>query len=75
MQQLPILTVPISIHDASVDAEIQKLEVATFPLSEERGVESNSSSEKAMNGSWKKQDMVAQLEERIVQTTQALELL
>ncbi len=47
MQQLPIVTVPISIHDASVDAEIQKLEVAMFPLSEERGVESNSSSEKA----------------------------
>jgi hypothetical protein len=39
MQQLPIVTVPISIHDASVDAEIEKLEVATFPLSEERGVE------------------------------------
>jgi hypothetical protein len=42
MQQLPIVTVPISIHNASVDAEIQKLEVATSPLSEERGVESNS---------------------------------
>ncbi len=36
-QQLPIVTVPISIHNAYVDAEIQKLEVATFPLSEERG--------------------------------------
>jgi len=47
MQQLPIVTVPISFHDASVDLEIQQLEVATFPLSEERGVESNSSSEKA----------------------------
>ncbi len=47
MEQLPIVTVPISIHDASVDAEIQKLEVATFPLSKERGVESNSSSDKA----------------------------
>jgi hypothetical protein len=47
MQQLPIVTVPISIHDASVDAEIQKLEVAFFPLSEQRGVESHSSSEKA----------------------------
>ncbi len=46
IQQLPIVTVPISIHDASVDAEIQKLKVAMFPLSEERGVESNSSSEK-----------------------------
>jgi hypothetical protein len=46
-QQLPIVTVPISIHDASVDAEIQMLEVATFPLSEERGVESNSSSKNA----------------------------
>jgi hypothetical protein len=45
-QQLPIVTVPISIHDASVDAEIQKLEVAMFPLSEEREAESNSSSEK-----------------------------
>ena len=44
MQQLPIVTVPISIHDAFADAEIQKLEVAMFPLSEERGVESNSSS-------------------------------
>ncbi len=41
------MTVPISIHDASVDAEIQKLEVAMFSLSEERGVHSNSSSEKA----------------------------
>jgi hypothetical protein len=30
MQQLPIVTVPISIHDASVDAEIQKLEVVKF---------------------------------------------
>jgi hypothetical protein len=37
-QQLPIVTVPTSIHDASVDAEIQKLEVPTFSLSEERGV-------------------------------------
>jgi hypothetical protein len=46
-QQLPIVTVPISIHDASIDAEIQMLEVAMFPLSEERGVESNSSSDKA----------------------------
>ncbi len=46
MQQLPIVTVPIGIQDASVDAEIQKLEVAKFPLSEERRVESNSSSEK-----------------------------
>jgi hypothetical protein len=36
-QQLPIVRVPISIHDASVDAEIQKLEVVMFPLSEERG--------------------------------------
>ncbi len=44
MQQLPIVTVPISIHDAFADAEIQKLEVAMFPLSEEKGVESNSSS-------------------------------
>ncbi len=41
------MTVPISIHDASVDADIQKLEVATFSLSDERGVENNSSSEKA----------------------------
>jgi hypothetical protein len=47
MHQLPIETVPISIHNASVDAESQKLEVATFSLSEERRVESNSSSEKA----------------------------
>jgi hypothetical protein len=47
MQQLPIVTVPISLHDASVDAEIQKLEVTMFPLSDERGVESNSSSEKS----------------------------
>jgi hypothetical protein len=46
-QQLPIVTVPISIHNASVDAEIQKLEVVTFPLSEERGGESNYSSVKA----------------------------
>ncbi len=46
-QKLTIVTVPISIHDASVDAEIQKLEVATFPLSEERGVESTFSLDKA----------------------------
>ncbi len=46
MQQLPIVTVPISINDASDDTEIKRLEVATFPLSEERGVESNSPSEK-----------------------------
>ncbi len=46
-QQLPIVTVPISIQDAYVDAEIQKLEVATFPFSEERGIEHNSSSVKA----------------------------
>jgi hypothetical protein len=46
-QQLPIVTVPISIHDASVDAEIQKLEVTTFPLSEDNGVESNSTLDKA----------------------------
>jgi hypothetical protein len=37
------VTVPISIHDASDDVEIQKLEVAMFLLSEERGEESNSS--------------------------------
>ena len=36
-QQLPIVTVPISIHDKSDDAEVQKLEIATFPLSKERG--------------------------------------
>jgi hypothetical protein len=47
IQQLPIVTVPISIHDASVDAEIQKLEVAMLPLSKERGTESNSSSDKS----------------------------
>mgnify|MGYP000850200720 CR=1 FL=1 len=45
-QQLPIVTVPISIHDKSDDAEVQKLEIATFPLFEERGVVSDSSSEK-----------------------------
>ncbi len=45
-QQLPIVAVSISINDASDDTEIQKVEVATFPLSEERGVESNSPSEK-----------------------------
>jgi hypothetical protein len=45
-QQLPIVTVPISIHNKSVDAEIQRLEIATFPLSEEREVQSNSPSEK-----------------------------
>jgi hypothetical protein len=42
MQQLPIVAVPISINDASDVTEIQRLEVATFSLSEERGVESNS---------------------------------
>jgi hypothetical protein len=46
MQQLPIVTVPISIYDASEDTEIQRLEVVTFPLSEEKGVESKSPSEK-----------------------------
>jgi hypothetical protein len=46
MQQLPIVAVPISINDASDDTEIQRLEVGTFPLSKERGVESNSPSEK-----------------------------
>jgi hypothetical protein len=30
MQQLPILTFPISIHDASVDAEIQSLKLQHF---------------------------------------------
>jgi hypothetical protein len=46
-QQLPIVTVPISMDDKSADdAETQKLEVAMFPLSEERGVESNSLSKK-----------------------------
>jgi hypothetical protein len=42
-QQLPILTVPISIHDTTDDKEIQKVEVAMFPFSEERGEENNSS--------------------------------
>ncbi len=46
-QQLPIVTVLISIHDTSNDEEIHKLEVAMFPLSEERGEESNSSSKMA----------------------------
>jgi hypothetical protein len=41
------MTVPISIHDEFVDAEIQKLEAAMLLLSEEWGVESNSSSDKA----------------------------
>jgi hypothetical protein len=41
------VTVPISIRDASVDAETHKIEFATFPLPEEKGVESNSSSDKA----------------------------
>ncbi len=41
------MTVPISIHDSSVDEDIQKLEVVTFPLSKEKVVESNSPSEKA----------------------------
>ncbi len=45
-QQLPIVTVLISINDASDNTEIQRLEIATFALSEERGVESNSPSEK-----------------------------
>jgi hypothetical protein len=45
-QKLPIVTVPISIHDKSDDSEIQQLEVAKFPLSEERGVLSDSSSKK-----------------------------
>jgi hypothetical protein len=45
-QQLPIVTVPISLHDKSDDAEVQKLKTATFPLSEEKEVVSDSSSEK-----------------------------
>jgi hypothetical protein len=45
-QQQSIVTVPISIHNKSVDTEIQRLGIATFPLSEERGVHSNSPSEK-----------------------------
>ncbi len=40
------MAVPISINDASDDTGIQRLEVTTFPLSEERGGESNSPSEK-----------------------------
>ncbi len=46
MQQLLKVAVPISINDASDNTEIQRLEVATFPHSEERGVDSNSPSEK-----------------------------
>ncbi len=45
-QQLPIVAVPISINDASDDTDIQRLEVATLPLSEERGVKSKASPEK-----------------------------
>ncbi len=45
-QQIPIVTVPISINDASDNTEIQRLEVAMVPLSEEKGVESNAPSEK-----------------------------
>ncbi len=44
MQQLPIVTVPISIHEKSDDAEIQQLEVATICLSDKRGVLNDSSS-------------------------------
>ncbi len=40
------MPVPISIHDKSDDPEIQQLEVSKFPLSEERGVLSDSSSKK-----------------------------
>jgi hypothetical protein len=40
-QQRPILTVTISIHDTTDDGEIQKLEMATFPVSEERREGSN----------------------------------
>lgn len=46
-QQLPIVTVPISIHDKSDDAEIRCVEIATIPLSEERGVLNDSSSMEA----------------------------
>ncbi len=46
-QQLPIVTVPISINGATDDVEVKKLEVETFPVSEERGEERNSS-EKAL---------------------------
>ncbi len=45
-QQLPIMTVLLSVHDTSDDAEIQKLEVATMPLFEERGGTNKSSLEK-----------------------------
>jgi hypothetical protein len=40
------VTVPISIHNKFADTEIQPLEIATFPLSEERCVQSNFPSEK-----------------------------
>ena len=49
-QQLPIVTVPISIRDKSVDTEIQQLKIAAFPLSEERGYNAILHQRKQMNG-------------------------
>jgi hypothetical protein len=71
-QQLPIVTVPISIHDATNDAEIQKLEMAAFPVSEERGGKAILQRQHR-SPLYQRQDMVTHLEERTVHTIQALE--
>jgi hypothetical protein len=73
-QQLPIVAVPISINDVSDITEIQRLEVATFPLSEERGVESNSPSEKTDEFVQEKTRYGHASEERMVHTIQVQEL-
>jgi hypothetical protein len=72
-QQLPIVTVRISIHDASNDVEIQKPEVALFPLSEDRGKKANLLQIQHHSPSKQKLDMVMQLEERMVHKIQAQE--
>jgi hypothetical protein len=75
MQQLPIVTVPISTHNKSVDTEIQRLEIAMFPLSEERGYKAILHQRKQMNGFKQKCDMATQSDKKMVNTIQAQELL
>jgi hypothetical protein len=72
-QQLPIVTVPISIHDTTDDAEIQKPEVATCFLSLKKGGKKEILWRQHHSPSYQRQDMVAQMEERTVHAIQALE--
>jgi hypothetical protein len=74
-QQLSIVTVPVSIHNKSVDTEIQRLKIAMFLSLKKGGNKVILHQRKQMNGIKQKQDMVAQLDERMVHTIQARELL